>query len=195
VYDPAVGDTVAQVPPGTPFEALSASWCCPHCDSAKARYLETKDERVETLVAEYEHIAQTRMKGLPLCHPRVRVEAVGFTATPHGLLGALVTPWSINAVLFPLKGGAPLHGHERALPGGAFRFLAQKLERSGEVELCSLFSPLPDFESHEAAVEIARQVLAVMLTAPAPEPQPEAAPAPPVEHPSRRDLLRLFRRG
>jgi rubredoxin len=39
VYDPAVGDDYGQVPPGTPFEALSSSWACPNCDAPKARFL------------------------------------------------------------------------------------------------------------------------------------------------------------
>ena len=31
VYDPALGDPVWQVEPGTPFEALPAHWSCPNC--------------------------------------------------------------------------------------------------------------------------------------------------------------------
>ena len=34
VYDPAEGDPVEQVPPGTPFLALPDHWRCPQCDSA-----------------------------------------------------------------------------------------------------------------------------------------------------------------
>lgn len=34
VYDPAVGDRVYQVEPGTPFRALPDYWRCPECDSA-----------------------------------------------------------------------------------------------------------------------------------------------------------------
>jgi rubredoxin len=35
VYDPADGDPVAQVPPGTPFEALPETWTCPQCGVGK----------------------------------------------------------------------------------------------------------------------------------------------------------------
>jgi [NiFe] hydrogenase assembly HybE family chaperone len=203
VYDPAVGDTVAQIAPGTPFEALPETWRCPHCDSAKEKFLRTTepaaataDPRVVKLVADYEHIAETRMKGLPIVNPRIHVEAVDFGETPAGLIGALVTPWSINAVLFPLTGKAPVQGHERALPGGKFRFLPQTLDTAGFIEMCSLFSPLPQFEAHEAAVLAARAALAPMVTAPPPPPaepevKPEPPPAPTV---SRRDLFRGFRR-
>ncbi len=40
VYDPARGDDVWQVPPGTPFAALPDHWRCPRCDAARARFLE-----------------------------------------------------------------------------------------------------------------------------------------------------------
>lgn len=33
VYDPAVGDPVYQIEPGTPFLALPDYWRCPECDS------------------------------------------------------------------------------------------------------------------------------------------------------------------
>lgn len=39
VYDPQEGDPVAQVAPGTPFEALSAQWTCPTCDAPKHKFL------------------------------------------------------------------------------------------------------------------------------------------------------------
>jgi [NiFe] hydrogenase assembly HybE family chaperone len=160
------------------------------------------DPRVDRLVADYQLIADTRMKGLPICNPRIRVEAVGFTQTEAGLVGALVTPWSINAVLFPKTGKAPVQGHERALPGGSYRFLPQTLDGVGFIEMSSLFSPLPQFDTHEAAVAAARAALAPMVTAPPPpeaEPAADSAPAkdtpatPPEQH-SRRDLFRAFRR-
>jgi len=39
VYDPALGDEVWQVPPGTPFSALPAHWSCPNCAAEKTRFL------------------------------------------------------------------------------------------------------------------------------------------------------------
>jgi rubredoxin len=39
VYDPAEGDELGQVPPGTPFAALPADWRCPQCDAAKEMFL------------------------------------------------------------------------------------------------------------------------------------------------------------
>ncbi len=39
VYDPARGDEVEQVPPGTPFSALPDHWRCPQCDGEMALFL------------------------------------------------------------------------------------------------------------------------------------------------------------
>ena len=39
VYDPAEGDPVWQVAPGTPFAALPAHWRCPQCDAEASKFL------------------------------------------------------------------------------------------------------------------------------------------------------------
>ncbi len=39
VYDPAQGDEVEQVQPGTPFSALPDHWRCPQCDAEMALFL------------------------------------------------------------------------------------------------------------------------------------------------------------
>ncbi len=39
VYDPAAGDPVGQVEPGTSFVALPEHWTCPNCEAARERFL------------------------------------------------------------------------------------------------------------------------------------------------------------
>lgn len=39
VYDPAVGDPVWQIAPGTPFTQLPAHWRCPVCDGAHDQFM------------------------------------------------------------------------------------------------------------------------------------------------------------
>lgn len=39
VYDPAKGDDVWQIPPGTAFLDLPDYWRCPECDSAPGSFL------------------------------------------------------------------------------------------------------------------------------------------------------------
>lgn len=38
VYDPAMGDPDAGIPPGTPFEQLPDTWICPLCQALKKAF-------------------------------------------------------------------------------------------------------------------------------------------------------------
>jgi len=44
VYDPAVGDPVWQIPPGTAFNDLPAHWTCPTCSTPKDGFLVLGDD-------------------------------------------------------------------------------------------------------------------------------------------------------
>lgn len=39
VYDPAVGDPLGEIPPGTAFADLPPHWCCPGCEAVRERFL------------------------------------------------------------------------------------------------------------------------------------------------------------
>lgn len=39
VYDPAAGDPVWQIKPGTPFSKLPEHWSCPNCDAPKYKFM------------------------------------------------------------------------------------------------------------------------------------------------------------
>jgi rubredoxin len=43
VYDPADGDPIWQIPPGTPFAALPDHWSCPNCAATKDQFLVLPD--------------------------------------------------------------------------------------------------------------------------------------------------------
>ncbi len=43
VYDPALGDEVWQIPPGTPFTDLPVHWTCPNCSALKQDFLRLDD--------------------------------------------------------------------------------------------------------------------------------------------------------
>lgn len=43
VYDPAEGDPLYQVEPGTPFRALPGFWRCPECDAEPSAYIPTSE--------------------------------------------------------------------------------------------------------------------------------------------------------
>jgi rubredoxin len=44
VYDPAAGDALRQIAPGTPFAALSADWTCPRCDAPREKFMVLGDD-------------------------------------------------------------------------------------------------------------------------------------------------------
>ncbi|MDH4189717.1 MAG: rubredoxin [Betaproteobacteria bacterium] len=46
VYDPAQGDAVWQIPPGTAFTDLPPHWSCPRCSAEQAQFLLIADEAV-----------------------------------------------------------------------------------------------------------------------------------------------------
>jgi len=43
VYDPAEGDELEQIPPGTPFSKLPDHWRCPQCDAERGMFLPMGD--------------------------------------------------------------------------------------------------------------------------------------------------------
>lgn len=43
-YDPAVGDPDSGIAPGTAFEDLPDTWCCPACGAAKADFVAAEED-------------------------------------------------------------------------------------------------------------------------------------------------------
>jgi [NiFe] hydrogenase assembly HybE family chaperone len=142
--------------------------------------------RLDVLVSLFREIETTRMRGVPLLHPGLRVEAVGFEPEPAGTgaVGILVTPWFMNLLRIPLD---PAHDVLPALRPGAtrrrtigceaFEFIGAHEEPFGPYEACSLFSPMLEFEDQAAAHATACAVLRLLREPPAP-PSPEPSPLP-----------------
>jgi [NiFe] hydrogenase assembly HybE family chaperone len=203
-YDPAQGDTVAQIAAGTPFTALPGDWRCPTCDGEKHRFLalsdnpatDADDNPAEPLAAAYRHIARTRIVDLPVYNHRLSVDAVGFQRHGDGWLGIVVTPWFMNAVLAPHQPGAWNDIRDgikvtRALPSGSYEFVAGSIDGIGTILNCSLFSPMFEFEEQAVVLEAAVAALGALLDPEegTEEPLPSPQPAAPAEV-SRRHLLR-----
>lgn len=115
-------------------------------------------------------IAATRMAGLPLNNPALRVEACGFRTWQGLWLGVLITPWAINLMLLP--GGNPafrrLGPDERqrwAFPAGDYEFLGGGEPELGVWQTCSLFSPAFEFLHHDDARMAAQAAIEALLTA------------------------------
>jgi [NiFe] hydrogenase assembly HybE family chaperone len=121
----------------------------------------------ETPVARLERvftdIAVTRMAGVPILNPALRVEAVGFREWEGRWIGVLVTPWFINLVLLPGDQALlePLRLDEKqtwVFPSGGYEFMGLNEAELGVCHLCPLISPVMEFATHQAAVEVAQEI-------------------------------------
>jgi [NiFe] hydrogenase assembly HybE family chaperone len=151
------------------------------------------------LEAVFAAIERERMADVPILNARLRVAAIGMRNCSGGWFCVLVTPWFINAILLPgseadaeawaaLPPGTKVQ-HE--LPAGTFEFICGAEQDLGPYRLCSLFSPVLQFENQEAAVGAAKGAMTAFFedrSAKAPQTQeaPSKAEKPQV---SRRTLL------
>lgn len=198
VYDPAIGDDVWQVPPGTAFADLDPDWRCPVCDAEKTKFMvldggvdpaladgpapdaaAADQRRLEDLAAAY-RAADERMRGLPVHNSALKVELVGFERVGADLVGIVVTPWFMNLTVLPPEGDSVEAGAtvKRAFPSGAYELTGGWLDGVGAIATLSLFSPIDCFDDPAAARLAAEAVIDAVLAAPAP-PEPAPAPAPP----------------
>lgn len=154
----------------------------------------TCSQRVDVLERVFTQIARTRMDGVPVQNPALRVQAVGFATSQADdnsdstLVGVLITPWFMNLVRLPelMHQGAstslaPGCKALRRVGAQGFEFIGAFEEELGAFEACSLFSPMFEFADHQAALATATEVLTLLrkpLTA-------DSAPA----IPSRRGFL------
>ena len=157
--------------------------------------------RTAALVALFDEVGKTRMHGVPILNPALKVEEVGFEVSnrpvalippaqaapdcvadhaPPGAVGILVTPWFMNLVWFPLlRTDEPDRaGSQRAHAVGAecFDFIAGYEAGFGSYEACSLFSPMFEFSDQATAIATAHAVLAELRRPPEPTPAPVSAP-------------------
>jgi [NiFe] hydrogenase assembly HybE family chaperone len=137
------------------------------------------------LVAAFRVVA-ARMQGLSFVNPAIEVEAVAFAPWESHWLGVMVTPWFMNlAVLprdpttwYPLAPGAK---RRYAFSAGIYEFVGANDAAIGDYQVCSLFSPLLEFDDHASArlvATLAREALFDPAIAELPEmPVANLAPA------------------
>lgn len=129
---------------------------------------------VAGLEAAFRRIAATRMAGLPINHPQLVVEGVGFRLWEGKWLGVLVTPWAVNLVLLPDSDPefATLATDRRQtwrFPSGEYDFMGGDEEECGAYQFCSLVSPVPEAEVADQATAhtLAEEVLTNLFVDPA----------------------------
>jgi [NiFe] hydrogenase assembly HybE family chaperone len=116
------------------------------------------------LETEFTRIQRERMADVPILNPSLKVQAVGFTAWEGYCLGILITPWFMNLMLLSQKGDEWTHlpsgtRINHRFPSGTCEFILGEGERIGRYLMCSLFSPVFEFQNQEAAVVTAEAVL------------------------------------
>lgn len=136
-----------------------------------------------TLEATFNEILDNRMCGLPIVNVALSVQAVGFSRFGEDWLGVLITPWFMNLLLLPSSDSnwheqQPGTRIDKHFPYGVFEFTLGSEAQLGTYALCSLFSPMFQFENQAAALSSAQAALQGLLA--------EIAP----RGVSRRDLLR-----
>lgn len=150
-------------------------------------------ELVTHIETHYRCVAAGPMAAVPLCNPQLSVRLLGLVDWDGVRLGALVMPWAINLLVLP--GSEPwlpapaLSKQCWRFPSGDYDFIHADDVGFGPFQMCSLFSPVLEFESMEAACATAQAALLALLRPPL-EALVEQAAAEPV---SRRRWL--FGRG
>jgi [NiFe] hydrogenase assembly HybE family chaperone len=117
-------------------------------------------------------VLETRLRGVPVINPALSVQAAGFNPFNEDWLGVLITPWFMNLLLLP---GPDSHWREQppgskfdqSFPYGTFEFTLAHEAQLGTYALCSLFSPMFQFENQSAALGAAQSALQGLLTVPA----------------------------
>ena len=137
------------------------------------------------LEAAFARVPRERMHDVPILNPALAVKAVGTREVEAGWLTALVTPWFINLMLLPRTaeqtqdyrklrlGSTVVHG----FPSGCFEFIVGEEGDLGRYQMCSLFSPVLEFESHGAALITAEAAITALLDARLAPDAPQAAEA------------------
>jgi [NiFe] hydrogenase assembly HybE family chaperone len=135
---------------------------------ADASQEETAATLTRKLEAVFGAVQRERMDGIPILNPKLAVAAIGMRASSAGWLCVLVTPWFINGVLLPAteadaKAWAALPigtKIEQTLPSGVYEFICGAEEALGPYRICSLFSPVLQFEDQDAALATAEAAIA-----------------------------------
>ncbi len=117
----------------------------------------------------YARVQKERLRDMPLLNRKLRVEAVGFRNWgAHAAIGVLVTPWFMNLMLVSTEreawGNLPVGGKvQHPFPSGRYEFIVGEEARIGRYQMCSLFSPMFEFEDQAAAVATADAVMSALF--------------------------------
>ncbi len=163
-----------------PDERKELAWIAGH-DQSPVAWLE----------AEFNRIAQERMRLLPFYRDGIPVRACGFTLFEQQWFGCLLTPWMLSLLVLPGPGQQwPRRDLSTrlalALPCGSMKFVVSESDDGQQYLSCSLMSPLDSALGAEQALQLAQQSARMALSLPV-----QDADAP--ENLSRRALFSRYR--
>lgn len=160
----------------------------------------------DRVVAVFEEIARTRMAGLPIVNPALRVELFGWLPWRGHRLAVLITPWSMGLLLVGDEQELPRlaldQRQEWDFPSGRYEFMGLNEAGLGAAHWCPLLSPLLEYASQDEVRAVAQEVLRALLAVERDDAVREAERAEQREHArlhglptprpelSRRDFLR-----
>ncbi|MBS9781269.1 MAG: [NiFe]-hydrogenase assembly chaperone HybE [Gammaproteobacteria bacterium] len=147
--------------------------------------------RVQHLQQRVTHIANNEMADLPLNRDGITVEALHFSRWQEGLLGILVTPWTMNLTYLPtvFQTQTQAIGTKQGYQFGDnhLEFITAYDEELGQYQVCSLESPIVSFSTQSEAQLIAKMIIDNLLN---PQPASENTTKKSQQIISRRAFLR-----
>ncbi len=138
-----------------------------------ARELTVADRLARSLESAFRKIEQERMRDIPILNPALSVACIGMHLFEGGWLSVLITPWFINLLILPgneadAKTWSDIAGGTKVMhqfPAGTFEFICASEDGIGPYRMCSLFSPVLEFENQEAALATAEASLSALFDA------------------------------
>ena len=123
------------------------------------------------LEAVFSMIERERMGDIPILNRALSVAAIGMRPFGEVWVCALVTPWFINLMLLPhtpevaeawnrVDAGIKVT-HD--FPAGTFEFICGTEDALGPYRMCSLFSPVGQFENQDAALSTAEGAITALF--------------------------------
>lgn len=125
----------------------------------------------EILESVFRRIQRGRMQDMPMCNPNLQVQAVGFQVWGEYYLGVMITPWFMSLMLLPqnektmtaMQNQQEGDKQTHVFPSGYYEFIKGKEKELGCYQMCSLFSPLLEFDDQSIVVEVARSALRELM--------------------------------
>ena len=126
------------------------------------------EEKSALLTKAFKAIHRDRMSDVPILNEKIKVTAIGFQPWQDSYLGVMVTPWFMNLMMLPGEEEnwddlQDLSKLKRVFPSGNYEFIVGSEQAIGKYQMCSLFSPMFEFEDDAAAVDTATVVMIELM--------------------------------